>query len=160
MHKLYIKENINSQIFLENILAQNNIKNYTIYKNQYGKPGLDNSQLFFNISHDKKTTVIALSDSPVGVDIEYLTYRQAVVNKYFTLEEQLRVLNTTDKNKTFTEIWTAKEAYVKMLGIGIEYGLQKVDTNSIKNKITYFYEEDYVIAICEKEGKHEYTVLR
>lgn len=77
MFKFYLKENMSSKDMLDFILRDNNIYDYNVYYNEYGKPYLDNG-LYFNISHSKNVIVCVISDREVGIDIEYLTYSDSV----------------------------------------------------------------------------------
>lgn len=152
MYKLYIKENTNSKELLKECLKKDfNISNYEIIFNDYNKPYLKNEKVYFNISHDNGTTVLVISDNEIGVDIEYFTYKENVVRKYFTTNEQNEILNSASKEYDFTRIWVMKEAFVKMMGIGISYGLLNVDTTKIKDKIELIENEKYIIAICKSE---------
>lgn len=152
MYKLYIKENIDSKDLLRECLKKNfNISDYEIIYNEYNKPYLKNEKIYFNISHDNGTTVLVVSDKEIGVDVEYFTYKESVVRKYFTNNEQNEILNSTNKVYDFTRIWVMKEAFVKMKGIGISYGLINVDTTKIKEQIELIENEKYLIAICKSE---------
>ncbi len=152
MYKLYIKENTNSKELLKECLKKDfNISNYEIIFNDYNKPYLKNEEIYFNISHDKGTTVLVISDNEIGVDIEYFTFKENVVRKFFTTNEQNEILNSANKEYDFTRIWVMKEAFVKMKGIGISYGLMNVDTTKIKEKIELIENEKYIIAICKSE---------
>ena len=44
-----------------------------------------------------------------------------------------------------------KESYVKMLGIGILYGLEKVDTINLIRKFEIIDKKEYLISICRNE---------
>lgn len=152
MYKLYIKENIDSNDLLRECLKKNfNISDYEIIYNEYNKPYLKNEKIYFNISHDNGTTVLVVSDKEIGVDVEYFTYKESVVRKYFTNNEQNEILNSTNKEYDFTRIWVMKEAFIKMKGIGIPYGLINVDTTKIKEQIELIENEKYLIAICKSE---------
>lgn len=152
MYKLYIKENIDSKDLLRECLKKNfNISDYEIIYNEYNKPYLKNEKIYFNISHDNGTTVLVVSDKEIGVDVEYFTYKESVVRKYFTNNEQNEILNSTNKEYDFTRIWVMKEAFIKMKGIGIPYGLINVDTTKIKEQIELIENEKYLIAICKSE---------
>lgn len=152
MYKLYIKENIDSKDLLRECLKKNfNISDYEIIYNEYNKPYLKNEKIYFNISHDNGTTVLVVSDKEIGVDVEYFTYKEGVVRKYFTNNEQNEILNSTNKEYDFTRIWVMKEAFIKMKGIGIPYGLINVDTTKIKEQIELIENEKYIIAICKSE---------
>ena len=152
MYKLYIKENIDSKDLLRECLKKNfNISDYEIIYNEYNKPYLKTEMIYFIISHDNGTTVLVVSDQELGVDVEYFTYKESVVRKYFTNNEQNEILNSTNKEYDFTRIWVMKEAFIKMNGIGIPYGLINVDTTKIKEQIELIENEKYLIAICKSE---------
>ena len=103
MYKLYLKENISSKELLTKVLEDEKVTNAEIVYNEHGKPYLKNNELYFNISHDKNITALVTSDKEIGVDIEYLTYKQSVVNKYFTPREQEIVKNSKNKAYDFTK---------------------------------------------------------
>lgn len=128
-----------------------NISDYEIIYNEYNKPYLKNEKIYFNISHSNGTIVLVISDKEIGVDVEYFVYKESVVRKYFTNNEQNEILNSTNKVYDFTRIWVMKEAFVKMKGIGISYGLINVDTTKIKEQIELIENEKYLIAICKSE---------
>ena len=94
---------------------------------------------------------MVISDKEIGVDLEYYIFKENVVRKYFTNNEQNEILNSANKEYDFTRIWVMKEAFVKMKGIGISYGLMNVDTTKIKDKIELIENERYLIAICKSE---------
>ena len=83
MYKLYLEKNISSKELLTKILEKENVANIEIVYNEHGKPYLKNNELYFNLSHDRNMTVLVTSNQEIGVDLEYLTYKQSVVNKYF-----------------------------------------------------------------------------
>lgn len=151
MYKLYLEENISSKELLTKALKDTHITNIDIVYNEHGKPYLKSSELYFNISHDKNMTVLVTSDKEIGVDLEYLTYKPSVVNKYFTPREQEIIKKSKNKEYDFTKIWVMKESYVKMLGIGILYGLEKVDTINLIRKFEIIDKKEYLISICRNE---------
>lgn len=79
-------------------------------KNPHGK--LLHPKIFFSLSHSHHLALIAISKAePIGVDIEYLREvpnQLAIAKRFFSPCE--------DPEKTFFEIWTAKEALVKAHG--------------------------------------------
>lgn len=152
MYRLYIKENANAKELLKESLKKDyNISDYEIIYNEYNKPYLKNEKIYFNISHSNGTIVLVISDKEIGVDVEYFVYKESVVRKYFTNNEQNEILNSTNKVYDFTRIWVMKEAFVKMKGIGISYGLINVYTTKIKEQIELIENEKYLIAICKSE---------
>ena len=152
MYKLFTKENTTSKDLLKDVLKNElNITNYELTFNKYNKPYLKNRNIYFNISHDKNTTVLVTSDKEIGVDIEYYTYKESVRKKYYNEFEQQEIINSNNKEYEFTRIWVMKEAFVKMKGQGISYGLQNVDTTRLKKQIKLISNEKYIIAICQSE---------
>ena len=142
MYNLYIEKNISSKDYLKKVLKKYHIE-YDIFYNEYGKPYLKNNELYFNISHSKDYTVLVTSDKEIGVDIQYLTYNEKTRDRICTEEERKKVKTDLD----FTKIWTKKEAYIKKIGIGLEYGMKNVDTTKIDN-IDIYKKDGYIIAIC------------
>ncbi len=152
MYKLFTKENTTSKDLLKDVLKNElNITNYELTFNKYNKPYLKNRNIYFNISHDKNTTVLVTSDKEIGVDIEYYTYKESVMKKYYNEFEQQEIINSNNKEYEFTRIWVMKEAFVKMKGQGISYGLQNVDTTRLKKQFKLISNEKYIIAICQSE---------
>lgn len=99
----------------------------------HGKPRLVRPQgVFFNISHSGKWTVIALSDSEVGVDVQQIRpVDLRVAARFFTDSERELIENCGDGEKLFYRIWTIKEAYLKASGEGLNRPL-----NSFEVKFT------------------------
>ena len=95
-----------------------------ILMSEKGKPYIDGSKIFFNISHCDGLAVCVLSDKPVGVDCESVRKAStAVMKKCFGSIETDYVNNSEEKNIAFTRIWTLKESYVKMTGDGVSSSL-------------------------------------
>lgn len=149
MYKFYLKENISSNDILKYALNDNGIFNYSIFYNEYGKPYID-KKIYFNISHCNNIVVCVISDEIVGVDIEKLNYKKSVVKRCFNEKEINLINNSINKKEIFTIIWTCKESYVKKIGIGLEYGLKKVDTFKYKYDIKKF--NDYIVTICLEDS--------
>lgn len=91
-----------------------------ILMSEKGKPYIDGSKIFFNISHCDGLAVCVLSDKPVGVDCESVRKAStAVMKKCFGKNEADYINNCENRNNAFTRIWTLKESYVKMTGDGV-----------------------------------------
>ena len=107
----------------------------------HGKPFLagshSNANIQFNLAHSTDLAAVAISRSPVGVDIEGLrdlSDPDALAARFFAPSE-LSILKRSPaqhQKQTFFSIWTCKEAYVKALGSGISHGLASfgVDINT------------------------------
>ena len=84
----------------------------------------------FSISHCKNAIAVALSDRPVGVDVE--SFRQAeepLLKRTMNPEEQAEVRAAADPAEAFTRLWTRKEAVLKLRGTGIVDNLHEVLSN-------------------------------
>lgn len=84
-------------------------------KNEHGKPYIKNAPNFhFNLSHSEKMVVLAVSDTPVGIDVEFIRkFNDRLMDKCFSLKEKEYVAN---RGTAFYELWTKKEAYIKYFG--------------------------------------------
>lgn len=150
MYKLYLKENVSSKELLDYALEDYaNIKGYELTYNEYKKPYLKDIPLYFSISNTKNITICAISDNEIGVDIEYKQYKEQIKEKAFTKAELELINKSTDKETTFTTMWTIKESFVKMLGIGLSYGLSRVNSIEIKENVQIIDEGNYIISICD-----------
>ncbi len=99
-------------------------------KGEKGKPYLflkdDNERaLQFNLSHTRDIALLAVTKkAELGVDIECIdrkTEWQGIAKRFFTLSEQtsLFALPVQQQQPAFYELWTRKEAYMKVLGCGL-----------------------------------------
>ncbi|MDJ0374357.1 4'-phosphopantetheinyl transferase superfamily protein [Streptomyces sp. H10-C2] len=78
--------------------------------------------------------MLAVSDSPVGVDVEHMraVRTDALASAVLTRSEDtyLRtVLEGTARTKSFLRMWTRKEAVLKAVGIGITTDLTAIETH-------------------------------
>jgi phosphopantetheinyl transferase len=95
-----------------------------------GKPSFQcTPNLNFNLSHSSNSIFIAFSSEPVGFDIENVQRKadfQKLAERYFQPAEK-EVMKRINKSEAlaFLEIWTAKEAILKLVGKGIASGLDK-----------------------------------
>jgi len=107
--------------------------------NYAGKPLLaadwDDTNTSFNVSHSGVLGLIAFGfGCRVGVDVEYMKPDlefQALAGHSFSAYEQrnLRTLKGADLIAGFYRCWTRKEAYIKALGDGVAYGLDRFDVS-------------------------------
>ena len=111
-------------------------KSILFAQGEKGKP-YANVPCHFNVSHSADFVLCAVSEGPIGVDIEQIKpFRAGLVARYFSDTEAAYVWsgkaeqtgNVTDPDTCarFYRVWTAKEAYVKMTGTGISTDLSAV----------------------------------
>ena len=85
-----------------------------------GKPYLLGSALQFSLSHSGSFAACALSDYPVGLDLERRgRFSEPILHRSFSPEEQTLVRSAQDPDLLFTRLWTGKESFVKATGQGI-----------------------------------------
>lgn len=122
--------------------------NCEIIYNNYGKPYIKNSPQYFSVSHTDKYIAFVKSDFEIGIDIEKKgNPRVKVAKRFFTENEQNYLNNADDYDTAFFEIWTRKEAYIKMLGTGLATPLKSFDVFENDNIKTLYY-NDCVISTC------------
>lgn len=95
-------------------------------KNQWGKPVLEGrADLHFNLSHSGGWAVCAVSDSPVGVDVELPRCSLDLARRFFRPEELegMELLPWQTRRDRLNRLWTAKEAFSKAEGRGLSLGL-------------------------------------
>lgn len=88
----------------------------------YGKPFVPGNPVHFNLSHSREWVVLAVANTPVGVDVEDCKERDLEsIAEFLAPEETAKLIALpppSDRLKAFYEIWTAKESYVKATGTG------------------------------------------
>lgn len=86
-------------------------------------PVRGHEKLFFNMSHSKDYAVCAISDEPVGVDIESVKTKDVAHMDKILHEKEYQILgfitNSEEQKKYFYECWVTKESYLKNLGCGL-----------------------------------------
>ena len=98
-----------------------------VYTNAYGKPGLPGvKDLHFNVSHAGDWVVCAVSHQELGVDVERLRdIDLRLAERFFHASEVRRLAQAggTRRRDLFFELWTAKEAFLKADGRGLQRAL-------------------------------------
>jgi 4'-phosphopantetheinyl transferase len=103
-------------------------------RGRYGKPKLQNAEeLRFSVAHSEDVVVLAVTRGrDVGVDVEFARPEDdllALANRSFSRAEY-RALASLPKNQilpAFYRTWTQKEAFVKLLGTGLQLPLDSFD---------------------------------
>lgn len=110
---------------LYRILTEQGLGSGIVSFQKYGKPVFKDSDLFFSISHSRKICGAAISDHPVGVDVELCRdhYKQSMIER--SLSERERASFDGD----FTRLWCRKESQAKMTGSGLLGYPNNIDTS-------------------------------
>lgn len=87
--------------------------------NEYGAPRLEHGRCF-SISHCKHAIAVAISEKPIGIDIEHIrAAKTELVERTMNEHEQNEIWAAASPDIAFTRLWTQKEAVLKMQGTGI-----------------------------------------
>ena len=124
----------------------------TFLYNDYGAPYIEGGP-HFSISHCKRGIAVAVSEKPIGVDIETIrTFSSDLMRKTMSLDEQQRITSSAKPEEEFIRLWTQKEALLKLQGTGIISDLhhvldhvQDISWNEISNPSS-----NYICTICLK----------
>ncbi|MGX8699145.1 MAG: 4'-phosphopantetheinyl transferase family protein [bacterium] len=104
------------------LLAERFGRDVALSYNQYGKPFLLGENVpCISLSHAGELCALAVSERPIGVDVERLRCSLPVAERFFTPPEvhALRALSGEAQARLFTRLWTAREAWLKMRGVGL-----------------------------------------
>ena len=121
------------------LLHSTQYKGETILYNDNGKPYLAGNNRHISISHTNEYVAIAVSDYPIGIDIERADRNAYAVAKSFLTAQEINIL--TQENNPSKEalcLWSAKEAAFKLASENIailkEIGITK---NADSYTVTY-----------------------
>ena len=124
-----------------------------------GKPYFASRDLFFSISHAKDTVAVTLSNTPVGIDIEFIDERRDILSlsrRFFAPDEHKALSEAAGSPiDDFFALWTKKEALAKITGEGLaaicraegldeSYGFSLFSLN--------FGDARAYISVCRKKG--------
>ena len=103
---------------LQHSILKKLIHKTPIINRENGKPFLTNANLEFSVSHTQNTWVMAVSEAPIGIDIESIhrTIPETVLNRGQT--NALPLSHSPIKNVL---TWTQFEANAKLTGSGIRF---------------------------------------
>lgn len=100
---------------------------------QQGKPELEGSPIQFNLSHSGDRAVYGISNSPIGIDLEYIHPLPAadLVDRFFSPTEQaiFHNLPIDIQQAAFFHAWVQKEAYLKACGTGLSTPLDQIEVS-------------------------------
>lgn len=155
------------------IIAKCNIDNQEIEfkKGINGKPELNkpHNNIKFNYSHSGDWIVCAVSEVPVGIDVERIKdIDMAIAERFFSKNEydDLMKMRKDKQLACFYGLWTLKESYVKWDGRGLLISFQdfsfKVKEDNIielqseqKNSSCflkqYLIDDEYKLSVCSSE---------
>ena len=120
--------------------------------NDYGAPYIEGGP-HFSISHCKRGIAVAVSENPIGIDIESIrSFKPELMRKTMNEDEQLRITSSAIPEVEFIRFWTQKEALLKLQGTGIISDLHHVlaHTNDISWTEMINQEKGYICTIANR----------
>ena len=105
----------------------------------------------FSITHSKGYVAVAVSDAPVGIDMESESREITKIQKTLTLLEQKEFENSIDKNFLLKK-WTQKESLYKKCGVSA-FNPFKIETvgEHFVTKTVAATDENFIIPVaCDK----------
>lgn len=133
---------------------------FKLLKTAKGAPYIQGSDKKISIAHKDKYVVIAISDKPVGVDIERVLEKashNSIAKRYFAPIECGHI----KREKDFFELWTRKEALGKLLGVGLNadiLALNLINDNIVYGDKSYLLHssfdliDDYCITVAAEDN--------
>lgn len=123
--------------------------NFTVNITKNGKLCVD--FCYFSISHSYNRVVCAFCDTPIGIDIQKITKVKKREAYRFFNQKETDYVNSNESNisERYIEIFTKKEAAVKMLGTTLGSSAS-IDTFCEKFKFDVQKIDDFIFTICFK----------
>ena len=112
---------LKSWIMLQEMLEPLKIKDLKIAYNEHGKPYfVHHPNVHFNLSHCKNGIAVVVDNAPVGIDIESFHPENEAIFRRTMNDTEIEAIHSADcPSAAFTQLWTMKEAVVKLRGTGI-----------------------------------------
>ena len=125
------------------------MKDLAFTKNSCGK--WETPSCYFSISHSKNAVAVAVSDAPIGVDVEgWNGVKISALERALMPAEREEYLSVLPENQTefLLQKWTGKEAVFKVLG-GKRFQPTKIDGGAIgvQSRLIYLDGERYTLSV-------------
>jgi len=118
----------------------------TFFYEQHCKPYINdkynNKSIEFNVSHSGDYVLIAIIlENKVGIDLEEINFEidyQSLSNRFFSDKEknELISLDKDDQLDAFYRAWARKESFIKAIGKGVAFGLDRFSVSLEGNNNT------------------------
>lgn len=140
------KRSLMGEGLIRRLLKDNGIE-AKVERAESGKPYLKNCPYYISISHSDEAVVAAISEKPVGIDIERLRpVSERLIKRAAMAHEAEYIMEASgeERDRRFFEIWTMKEALFKKSDTTRREFLS-IDTKGTPKES--FIIEDYLITI-------------
>ena len=125
---------------------------------QAGKPVFARRKdLYFSLSHSRPYAMCAVSDHPVGADVQKIkpVHMSIARRLHFRERDWLAAQPTSEQTRSFFRIWARKEAWVKAVSRDELLSLAQEDvTRDIPgwHFTEYVPGQEHLAAVCAREG--------
>ena len=128
------------------------IESPKILFHENGKPYVENKGVQFNISHSHGMVACAVSDAPIGIDIEKIEAKEisiiiGIAKHWFCENEQNYIFDREFSSESFLYVWTRKEELAKLSGLPFAT-VSVRDTFTCEEHIDTGMDDGYVISIA------------
>lgn len=115
----------------------------------WGKPYLPGCPVHFSLSHTKNAVACAVSDCPIGVDVqEKMKYSSRLSKRICSDAERTALENAEDKGLVLTALWTKKEALAKCSGKGLGDRF-----SSLEGEVFTLHRPGYCVSVTEENPR-------
>lgn len=124
----------------------------------HGKPFIvGHPEIHFSLSHCREAVACAVSDRPVGIDVESVRrYKEDVVRYAMSDKEQQLIAAAERPDVAFIRLWTMKEARLKLTGEGITNDLKSaLDGGSWQFTTVERLDKNYIYTLCEEKASSD-----
>ena len=119
---------------------------------EHGKPSIvGHPEIFFNLSHCREAVACAVSDRPIGIDVESVRqFKESLVRYTMNEREVAQIMEAERPDVAFIRLWTMKEARLKLTGEGISNDLKTVLDEAVKKQYTTVecLQQGYIYTVC------------
>ncbi len=120
----------------------------------HGKPFIvGHPEIHFSLSHCREAVACAVSDRPVGIDVESVQrYRESLAQYTMNEQEQQQIAAAERPDVAFIRLWTMKEARLKLTGEGITNDLKSaLSGGSWQFTTVERLDRNYIYTVCKEK---------
>lgn len=141
-----------AELVLQQALGEKGISTWQQHLGVNGKPYIDG--IYFNLSHSEDKVMCAVSDWEIGCDVEKVTDIELAISQrfFYGTEHETIMEKVTDEERydTFFRLWTLKESFMKVTGLGMSLPLDAFRIDLGEDEIKVEQQVDHQ-AYCFKE---------
>lgn len=120
-------------LLLKQTLRELGVGSYGVETLPTGKPMLTGAPYYFSVSHSGGLCALALSDLPVGIDLQNLSAFDLIPDterfaKRFLASDERKAFLQEPTREQLCRLWTRKEALAKLLGRTLNTSLSSLSS--------------------------------